>query len=300
MIVSTMRRVSCISFAFLSLVASVAAQERLSDLTTRIKRSVVTVVSQEKGKSESSVGTGFFVLPDFHRNTAPRESVAQFAKRIRQKADSYYDKKDLDIVTRTLKKYPEYQKSVDFSGTLENTAPDIVFKVDTLKPGTFIVTNWHVIKSADTVKIKTHDKHVYSVTDIVAVSERSDVALLRTDAPSSAFLPLALSSNYPEQGDDILIIGTPLGVFDGSLSKGIISALRDLPDFGEVLQITAPLSEGNSGSPVLNLNGEVVGVATFEITKGQNLNFAISKRILERVLFPGDPARLYNTRLFSN
>ncbi|MCC6330320.1 MAG: trypsin-like peptidase domain-containing protein [Acidobacteria bacterium] len=86
---------------------------------------------------------------------------------------------------------------------------------------------------------------------------------------------------------------TPLGLFEGSLSTGIISATRRLPSIGEVVQITAPVSPGNSGSPLMNSEGEVIGVVTFDIAKGQNLNFAISKRLLERLLCPQDPIGLY-------
>jgi tetratricopeptide (TPR) repeat protein len=60
-----------------------------------------------------------------------------------------------------------------------------------------------------------------------------------------------------------------------TLSEGVVSAIRKTPPFGEILQITAPISRGSSGSPVVNMKGEVVGIATFLLKEGQNLNFAI-------------------------
>jgi tetratricopeptide (TPR) repeat protein len=65
-----------------------------------------------------------------------------------------------------------------------------------------------------------------------------------------------------------------------TVSDGIISAIREVPGYGKLIQITAPISPGSSGSPVLNMKGEVIGIATFQMIEGQNLNFAIpSERI---------------------
>jgi tetratricopeptide (TPR) repeat protein len=75
------------------------------------------------------------------------------------------------------------------------------------------------------------------------------------------------------------VYGSPLGL-ENTVSDGIVSAVRDVPDYGRIIQITAPISPGSSGSPVLNMQGEVIGIATFQMVEGQNLNFAIpSERI---------------------
>jgi hypothetical protein len=78
------------------------------------------------------------------------------------------------------------------------------------------------------------------------------------------------------------VIGTPLGL-EQTVSDGIVSARREIPGFGRIVQMTAPISPGSSGSPVLNMRGEVVGVATFLIDMGQNLNFAIPAEITGRL-----------------
>jgi tetratricopeptide (TPR) repeat protein len=76
-----------------------------------------------------------------------------------------------------------------------------------------------------------------------------------------------------------VVIGNPFGL-EGSVTNGIVSAVRDIPTFGRIIQITAPISPGSSGSPVVNMQGQVLGVATLQITGGQSINFAIpSERI---------------------
>jgi hypothetical protein len=86
----------------------------------------------------------------------------------------------------------------------------------------------------------------------------------------------ALSSAEPVEGQSVLVIGNPEG-YTGTVSHRIISAFRDN---GNIIQITAPISPGSSGSPVLNAKGEVIGIATAVVKEGQNLNFAVSSKAL--------------------
>ncbi len=71
------------------------------------------------------------------------------------------------------------------------------------------------------------------------------------------------------------MVGSPMGL-EQTISEGIVSAVREIPNLGKIFQISAPISSGSSGSPVINMKGEVIGVATFQFIKGQNLNFAVS------------------------
>jgi len=73
---------------------------------------------------------------------------------------------------------------------------------------------------------------------------------------------------------------------EGSVTDGIVSAVREVPNVGKIIQITAPISHGNSGSPVFNMNGQVVGVVTIKVTNGQNINLAIGAARVEQ-LQPG-------------
>lgn len=142
-----------------------------------------------------------------------------------------------------------------------------------------IITNYHVLQGASSAEVKTSDGKTYPITYIVADDEQSDIIRLSVDIPSQYVHSLSLSVTVPEVGERIIVYGSPLGL-EKTVSDGIISAIREVPSYGKLIQITAPISPGSSGSPVLNMNGEVIGIATFQIVEGQNLNFAIpSERI---------------------
>ena len=143
-----------------------------------------------------------------------------------------------------------------------------------------IITNHHVIEGAYSATVKTSSGREYPVEGIIAKDIEADIVKLLVNIPDSNIVPLKLSTAIPSEGEDVIVIGNPLG-FESTVSTGIISAVRDIPAFGKILQITAPISPGSSGSPILNTKGEVIGVATFIATKGQNLNFAVpSEKIL--------------------
>jgi len=147
-----------------------------------------------------------------------------------------------------------------------------------------IITNYHVLRGASSAEVKTSDGKTYPITYIVAEDEQSDIIRLSVNIPSPYVYPLSLSKTIPEVGERIIVYGSPLGL-ENTVSDGIVSAIRDIPDYGRIIQITAPISPGSSGSPVLNMKGEVIGIATFQIVEGQNLNFAIpSEKIASLIL----------------
>jgi S1-C subfamily serine protease len=148
-----------------------------------------------------------------------------------------------------------------------------------VRPGQ-VVTNLHVIRGAQRTEIKTLDGKgkVYPVAGTLAVDEEGDLALLSVEMPPDApgrSRSSELASVLPDEGEQILVIGNPLKL-EGSVTDGIVSAVREVPNVGKIIQITAPISHGNSGSPVFNMKGEVVGVVTVKVTNGQNINLAIS------------------------
>jgi tetratricopeptide (TPR) repeat protein len=144
-----------------------------------------------------------------------------------------------------------------------------------LRPGQ-VVTNLHVIRGARRCEVKTLDGkgRVYPVAGLLDVDEEGDLALLSVEMPHSRGRASQLATQLPEEGEKIFVIGNPLKL-EGSVSDGIVSAVRELPNIGKIIQITAPISHGNSGSPVFNLKGQVVGVVTIKVTNGQNINLAI-------------------------
>lgn len=146
-----------------------------------------------------------------------------------------------------------------------------------LNPGQ-VVTNLHVIRGATRAEIKTLDGKgkVYPVSGAVAIDEEGDLALLSIDMPlEQRSRSTELAPELPDEGEQIFVIGNPLKL-EGSVSDGIVSAVREVPNSYRIIQITAPISHGNSGSPVFNLRGQVLGVVTVKVTNGQNINLAIA------------------------
>src|SRR6266496_1493464 len=142
-----------------------------------------------------------------------------------------------------------------------------------------VVTNRHVIEGAYRAEVHLNSGNTYQVKSVIAVDAEGDIALLKIDAPAAQIRPLSLDRTSPQEGESVVVIGNPFGL-EGSVTNGIVSAVRDIPTFGRIIQITAPISPGSSGSPVVNMQGQVIGVATLQITGGQSVNFAIpSERI---------------------
>jgi hypothetical protein len=146
-----------------------------------------------------------------------------------------------------------------------------------LRPGQ-VVTNLHVIRGAVRAEIKTLEGKgkVFPVNGTLAVDEEGDLALLSVEMPVERVARgTELAKDLPDEGETIFVIGNPLKL-EGSVSDGIVSAVREVPNSYRIIQITAPISHGNSGSPVFNLKGQVLGVVTVKVTNGQNINLAIA------------------------
>src|SRR5437764_3150611 len=144
-----------------------------------------------------------------------------------------------------------------------------------------VVTNRHVLEGAYRAEIHTVNDLTFNVKGVLAVDGEGDIALLQIDIPPNVASPLMVVRTSPQEAESIVVIGNPLGL-EGSISNGIVSAVRDIPSFGRIIQITAPISPGSSGSPVVNMRGEVVGVATLQLADGQSLNFAVpSDRVVQ-------------------
>ncbi len=155
-----------------------------------------------------------------------------------------------------------------------------------IRPGQ-VVTNLHVIDGAHHAEVRTFDGkgRVYPVQGLLNVDEEGDLVILSLNIPHDRTRTLDLSPTVPEEGESIFVIGNPLRL-EGSISDGIVSAVREVPSLGKIIQITAPISHGNSGSPLFNMKGQVVGVVTMKIVNGQNINLALSaSRVME--LKPG-------------
>jgi len=184
-----------------------------------------------------------------------------------------------------------------------------------------IASNLHVVRGSKAIKVKLYGGEIYQVQQIAGFDPGRDLALLRIQ-PAKALPTVRLGdSDAMVAGDQIVAIGNPLGVFDYSVSSGLVSQVRPVctmqqvehykankPHFDEllakqkrtdaeteelqnacpqelkILQISAPISQGSSGGPLFNQHGEVVGVTTAIITAGQNINLAIPTNYLKPIV----------------
>lgn len=148
-----------------------------------------------------------------------------------------------------------------------------------ISPDGLAVTNYHVIQGASHLSGRTNEGAVFQFERVVAHPPGVDLAILQFAADGVACLKLGHSTDAVE-GQTVLVIGSPEGL-QGTVTEGIISAFRENRS---MIQISAPISPGSSGSPVMDELGEVIGVATLVTREGQNLGFAIAVEEVERAL----------------
>jgi hypothetical protein len=138
------------------------------------------------------------------------------------------------------------------------------------------ITNYHVLEGANSALIKTLDGNHYQINNIISQSKKMDIIKFSIENEANRIFPyLKLCQSQPIEAEDVFVIGNPKEL-EYSVSNGIISSVRNIEDLGKIVQTTAPISSGNSGSPLINMKGEVLGVISFTLLEGQNLNFAIS------------------------
>lgn len=160
--------------------------------------------------------------------------------------------------------------------------------------GGYILTNQHVVDGAKSIKIYFADKTSTSAS-IIWQDKVLDLAVIK----SNVNMPyLICSSNQSSVGEDIIAIGTPLTLdFKHTVTKGIISALNrtlEIPNqngtisyMQNLIQHDASINAGNSGGPIINSNGEVVGINTLKVSDAEGLGFAIpisvGKTVIEKL-----------------
>lgn len=157
-----------------------------------------------------------------------------------------------------------------------------------------IITNKHVVADTSaTYKVLTNDNKKYNVQKIYR-DPLNDLAILKIDALGLKPLKLGDSSNL-KLGQLAIAIGTPLGEFTNTVTKGIISGLGRgitagspfegyVERLDNVIQTDAPISPGNSGGPLLNSKGEVIGITAAIAQEGQNIGFAIPVNVIKDLI----------------
>lgn len=145
-----------------------------------------------------------------------------------------------------------------------------------------VATNLHVIEGASRGYAKiVGQKPKYNIAGIMGIDQQRDLVLLKIVGVKAPSLPLG-DSQQVAVGDEVYAVGNPLGL-EGTFSQGIVSSIRQVSS-ETIFQITAPISPGSSGGPVLNVQGKVMGVAVATFQGGQNLNFAIPVSYLASLL----------------
>jgi S1-C subfamily serine protease len=149
-----------------------------------------------------------------------------------------------------------------------------------------LVTNRHVIEGATALRVQLASGEIYDRVLFVSEDERRDIVVLRI--PGVGLTPLKIADDREIQvGDPVYVVGNPLGL-EGTFSDGLVSARRTL-DGVVLIQITAPISPGSSGGPVLDTRGRVIGVATLSMREGQNLNLAVPARYAAGLIALNEP-----------
>src|SRR5579885_2664235 len=176
-----------------------------------------------------------------------------------------------------------------FGGSSQSSAEGTGFVYDTKGD---IVTNEHVIDGSSSVTVKLQDGSSYKAT-VVGSDPSTDIAVLHIDAPASKLHPLALAdSSKVSVGDGVVAIGNPFGL-DASVTSGIVSALNreiSAPNGTPIegaIQTDAAINHGNSGGPLLDLHGDVVGITSQIQSDGsgnEGVGFAIPSNTVKSIV----------------
>ena len=160
--------------------------------------------------------------------------------------------------------------TVEFHGlTLDGSVIGTGFFID--DSGT-VITNYHVIEGCLDADIVLQDGTEYSVMSVLGYDKSLDVAILSTSCMQSS--PIVHREEVVSTGEKVYTLGSSLGL-TGTFAEGIISSANRKINGQNFIQTTAPISSGNSGGPLVDKNGKVIGITTAAFEEGQNLNLAV-------------------------
>jgi Trypsin-like peptidase domain len=138
-----------------------------------------------------------------------------------------------------------------------------------------VITNHHVVGGAENVLVKLSNGSALSGT-VERIAESHDLALVRLDRDLTDRRSLELSSvSAVRVGQEVYVIGSPMGVLESSVTRGIVSAVRPF-EGATLVQTDAAINPGNSGGPLVDRSGRVVGVATMKVAEGESIGFAVA------------------------
>jgi hypothetical protein len=143
------------------------------------------------------------------------------------------------------------------------------------------VTNYHVIDSATTMSVEVSDGGSYDVKSIIDFSEVYDLAILKIDMTGSKYLDIC--EDDVNAGEQVYAVGSALGTLTGTFTGGMVSSVSRTIGLIDCIQMDSAISSGNSGGPLVNEYGEVVGINAFSYINGENLNLAIKVATLDKL-----------------
>lgn len=178
----------------------------------------------------------------------------------------------------------------DLSSLVEATVSGVVSITTDRSAGTgfivsddgYAITNYHVIADSLYVKVIDYDEQIHDA-ELIAFDSDSDLAVLKM---TGSFIPLALGdSDSVEIGERVIAIGNPLGL-SFTVTEGIISGLNRVGPNGreDYIQTDVTLNPGNSGGPLINTKGEVIGVNNFKLGNAEALGFALESNVLKEYI----------------
>jgi len=253
-----------LSFTIVAPAFARGAPDSFADLVVQVKPAVVNISTTQKveGPSAGRGGGEMPQMPDLPEGSPFRDFLEKFFNQQQQGRGGQGER-------------PQRSQSALGSG----------FIID---PAGYVVTNNHVIAKASDIKVKLTDGLEYKAT-LVGKDEKTDLALLKIDAPKALPSVPWGDSDKAREGDWVLAVGNPFGL-GGTVTAGIISARgRDLASgpYDDYMQLDAPINRGNSGGPSFNMAGEVIGINTaiYSPTGGSvGIGFAVPANMAKTVI----------------
>lgn len=144
-----------------------------------------------------------------------------------------------------------------------------------------VVTSYHVIDGAQNITVEVSDGGTYTIEKIIDFDTQFDLVVMKIDYQGNPYLKLCQET--VRTGEDVYAVGSSLGFLNGTFSNGLVSSASRTIGKIDCIQTTAAISSGNSGGPLVNVYGEVVGINAFSYVFGENLNLAVDVKMLDQL-----------------
>ena len=266
----------------------------VSSIMAAIVLSVVAIVIVQNYTTQSNVVQTPTVQNDGNSSSFSEESasIEDVANKLSPSVVS--------IVTKSQSSYGRYSISRETQGA----GTGII-----VSSNGYILTNKHVVDGASTVSVVLYDGTSYDSADVIATDPLNDIAFLKIDGADNLTAAELGDSKTLNIGQQVIAIGNALGQYQNSVTSGIISGTNrtitasssdsstDTETLTDMIQTDASINSGNSGGPLVNVKGQVIGINTAVDSSAQGIGFAIpigaAKGMLSEILETGSAKRAY-------